>query len=71
MEKRPELQDSLVEFLFTLPLNKIGIWAVSGWDSCIPKDSTSRPRLIQFLKEIREETENSLVRAAVEKNTQE
>ena len=45
VEYHSELQEDLVDFLLTLPFDKLGIWAVGGWDSCIPKTSNVRDKL--------------------------
>mgnify|MGYP001249963439 CR=1 FL=1 len=61
VEFRSELQTDLVEFLLTLPLDKLGIWATGGWDSCIPKTSEARGLLKQFFKGIEENNSNKLI----------
>lgn len=63
---RSELQPALADFLLTLPAGKLGVWAAGGWDDCIPKTSEARPKLHDFLKKIKEQTSDSLVRSAAE-----
>ncbi|SHJ57717.1 KAP family P-loop domain-containing protein [Hathewaya proteolytica DSM 3090] len=64
VEYRPELQDNLVNFLLTLPFNKLGIWAVGGWDSCIPKTSSVRGELNLFFKKVEESTTDLIIKNA-------
>lgn len=64
VEFRPELQDDLVDFLLTLPFDKLGMWATGGWDSCIPKTSEVRGKLKQFFKGIEENSSNKIIREA-------
>ena len=61
---RTEMQKSLVDFLLTLPFDKLGMWATGGWDECIPKDSQARTGLKEFFKGISEKTTNALVKNA-------
>lgn len=69
VEYRPELQDDLVELLMTLPFDKLGIWSVGGWDSCISKTSVSRMKLNQFFRNVEENTTNSIIKGSA-KNAQ-
>lgn len=64
VEYHPELQDDFVDFLLTLPFEKLGIWAVGGWDSCIPKDSNVRQKLKSFFKKVEENTTNMIIKNA-------
>lgn len=61
---RTELQLPLVDFLHTLPGDKLGVWATGGWDECIPKESEARTKLIEFFKMIQEQTTDSFVKNA-------
>lgn len=61
---RTELQNNLVDFLLTLPPENIGVWAISGWEECIPKDSDAGRKLEEFRKGIAEKTTNPLVKSA-------
>lgn len=61
---RTEMQNNLVEFLLTLPLDKLGMWGTGGWDECIPKDSEARTALKDFFKGISEKSTNALVKSA-------
>ena len=64
VKARPELQNSLVDFLLTLPPDNLGIWAISGWEECIPKDSDAGRKIKEFRKGIAETTTNLLVKNA-------
>ena len=61
---RTELQGDLVEFLLNLPADKLGIWAIGGWEECIPKTSQYKPKLDTFIKKVQDQTKNSLVKSA-------
>ena len=61
---RTELQDDLVDFLLTLPAERVGMWAVVGWEECIPKTSNAKPQLDEFIKKVRDQTTNPLVKSA-------
>ena len=67
VEFRVELQEDLAEFLLTLPFEKLGIWAVGGWDACIPKSSMARSKLNQFFKEIEINSTDAMIKAAAKK----
>ena len=67
VEFRVELQEDLAEFLLTLPFEKLGIWAVGGWDACIPKSSMARSKLNQFFKEIEINSTDDMIKAAAKK----
>lgn len=64
---RTELQGALVEFLLTLPGDKLGIWATGGWDESIPKKSIARPKLREFLKKICEQTKDPMIKTTAER----
>lgn len=61
---RTELQNSLVDFLLTLPPDNLGMWAISGWEECVPKDSDAGTKLEEFRKGIAEKATNPLVKSA-------
>lgn len=63
---RAELQTALADFLLTLPADKLGIWAIGGWEDCIPKVSEARTKLNDFIRKIKEQTNDSIVRSAAE-----
>ena len=67
VEFRVELQEDLAGFLLTLPFEKLGIWAVGGWDACIPKSSMARSKLNQFFKEIEINSTDAMIKAAAKK----
>lgn len=67
VEYRPELQDSMGEFLLTLPLEDIGIWAIGNWDSSIPQTSPAREKLNIFYQEIVTKNKDSIVVKAAKK----
>ena len=61
---RTELQNNLVDFLLTLPPDGLGMWAISGWEECIPKESDAGRKLEEFRKGIAEKAINPLVKSA-------
>ena len=65
VEYRVELQDALVDFLMTLPTQRIGAWALGGWDACIPKTSPARPKLMQFFTKIGNTSDDPLIKSKV------
>lgn len=64
IKKRPELQSALVDFLLTLPGDKLGVWATGGWEECISNESEAKQRLKEFFKKIYEQTKNPFVKSA-------
>ena len=68
VEYHSELQEDLVDFLLTLPFDKLGIWAVGGWDSCIPKTSNVRDKLRLFFKNVEESTTNPIIKNAAKES---
>ena len=68
VEYHSELQEDLVDFLLTLPFDKLGIWAVGGWDSCIPKTSNVRDKLSLFFKNVEESTTNPIIKSAAKES---
>lgn len=63
---RAELQDDLVEFLMSLPADKLGMWAIGGWEECIPTTSEYKPKLDTFIKKVKDHTKDQLVKSAAE-----
>ena len=61
---RTELQDDLTDFLLTLPADRVGMWAVVGWEECIPKTSNAKPKMDEFIKKVQDQTKNSLIKSA-------
>lgn len=64
---RTELQGDLVNFLLSLDTSSLGIWAANGWDECIPKDSSSREKLKQFIDRLAEINKNPMVMSLAKK----
>ena len=53
-----------MDFLLTLPPDGLGMWAISGWEECIPKESDAGRKLEEFRKGIAEKAINPLVKSA-------
>ncbi len=64
VKNRTELQEELVDFLLTLPADKLGVWATGGWDGCIPRQSPVRPKLNSFFECIEKGTTNQIIKNA-------
>ena len=64
---RTELQDDLTDFLLTLPADRVGMWAVVGWEECIPKTSNAKQKLDEFIKKVQDQTKDPLVKSAAGK----
>ena len=60
---RAELQGDLVDFLMSLSVDKLGMWAIGGWEECIPKTSEYKPKLDIFIKKVQEQTKNPLIKS--------
>lgn len=66
VKARTELQDDLVDFLMSLPADKLGMWATGGWEECIPKTSENKSKLDMFIKKVKDQTNDALVKSAAE-----
>ena len=62
VEFRTELQGALGDFLLTLPTHNIGMWALGGWDSCLPKTCSARTQYLQFIHKIGETNSNPIIK---------
>ncbi len=58
VESHPELQGMLLVFLRSIPIDKIGPWVCSGWDSCII--DRNKERLEEFLEELKSKGNKSV-----------
>ena len=65
---RQELRNALADFLLTLPLETLGVWAVGGWDECIPKTDPSRTKLDEFYILLEKKSTNPFVVNAIRKS---
>lgn len=52
VQKQIELREKMVCFLDTLPVNRLGVWALSGWEKAVPKGCAERERLDQFFAKL-------------------
>ncbi len=50
---RKELRSKLIQFVSSLPIEKLGIWVSTGWDDVIPKDCKERGLLDDFFKSLK------------------
>jgi len=64
---RPDLQKELINFILRLPAGELGIWALGGWEECIPNTSIEIPKLKDFYKKIERETTNPFIKEAARK----
>lgn len=66
VKQKPELQQRLVTFLDSIPIAKVGVWILNGWDKCIPKDSDARKTLDKYFEKI-ESDGNPIVKATLKR----
>lgn len=53
VQNKPELRKSLVDFIDAIPVDKVGVWVIHGWDKAIPKDCDERKGLNQYLDKLK------------------
>ena len=53
VQNKPELRKSLVDFIDAIPVDKVGVWVINGWDKAIPKDCDERKGLNQYLDKLK------------------
>lgn len=63
VKSHPELQDNLVDFLEGLPADKLGPWAVAGWDAVVSSVGPAA-RLTKLLDGWSKISNNALLRVA-------
>lgn len=66
VQSKPELRKSLVNFIDAIPVAKVGVWILNGWDRAIPKDCDERKTLNQYYDKIKS-SGTSVVKAALKK----
>jgi len=63
VKSHPELQDNLVDFLEGLPPDRLGPWAVAGWDAVV-SNAAPAARLVKLLDGWSKIGNNALLKAA-------
>ncbi len=63
VKAHPPLQANLLDFLESLRLDRLGPWAIAGWEVAI-KDAEARMRFNRLLQRWSKEAKNQLLRAA-------
>ena len=53
VQNKPELRKDLVNFIDTIPTDKVGIWIINGWDKAIPKDCEERKALNKYFEKLK------------------
>lgn len=53
VQSKPELRKSLVDFIDTIPISKVGVWILRGWDKAIPRDCEERKTLDQYFDKLK------------------
>lgn len=52
-QNKPELCKSLINFIDAIPVDKVGVWILHGWDRAIPKDCDERKLLNQYIDRLK------------------
>lgn len=52
VQYRPELRMNLVDFIDSIPVDKVGVWILRGWDAALPKDCNERKGLDQYFDKL-------------------
>ena len=66
VQSKPELRKSLVNFIDAIPVAKVGVWILHGWDRAIPKDCDERKLLSQYFDKLKSNG-TLVVKAALKK----
>lgn len=66
VQSKPELRKSLIYFIEAIPVSKVGVWILHGWDKAIPKDCEERKTLNQYFDKLKS-SGTSVVKAALKK----
>ncbi len=66
VQNKPELRKSIVNFIESIPADKVGVWIINGWDKAIPKDCDERKGLTQYFTKLKSEG-TSIVKGALKK----
>ena len=66
VQSKPELRKSLVNFIDAIPVAKVGVWILHGWDRAIPKDCGERKILNQYIDKLKSNG-TPVVKAALKK----
>lgn len=66
VQSKPELRKSLINFIEAIPVSKVGVWILHGWDKAIPKDCEERKTLNQYFDKLKS-SGTSVVKAALKK----
>ena len=53
VQNKPELRKSLVDFIDAIPVDKVGVWIIHGWDKAIPKDCDERKGVNQYFDKLK------------------
>ncbi len=63
---KPELQLKLAGFIEAIPVGKVGVWILEGWDKCIPQGSSARKKINQYHERL-EKDGSPLVKMTLER----
>lgn len=66
VQHRPELRINLVDFIDSIPVDKVGVWILRGWDVSLPKDCDERKGLDQYFDKLQNNGTN-IVKSALKR----
>lgn len=66
VQNKPELRKSLLNFVDAIPVAKVGVWILHGWDRAIPKDCDERKLLSKYFDKLKSNG-TPVVKAALKK----
>lgn len=53
VQNKPELRKDLVDFIDSIPTDKVGVWIINGWDKAIPKECDERKVLNKYFDKLK------------------
>lgn len=53
VQNKTDLREKLVNFVDTIPADKVGVWVTTGWDRALPKKCEERKLLDQYLDKLK------------------
>ena len=66
VQNKPELRKNIVDFIEAIPIDKVGVWVINGWDKAIPQSCDERKGVNQYFDKLKS-SGTVIVRAALNK----